>query len=412
MVPVSRDTGRAGRPSPPPPAVLHGPWETLEGAEILDELRGPLGALLWQTLQDVHLWAGTPPAERHGLFAGGAMQRRMAMLWAVPAEPELKALLTDLAGLPGDPAAARPGDVAAACRLLAGWAEERGVIGTALAFAQAAALAHPADAAAALETALLALRRGEEARGESWLRRAVGLARRSRDCATYARADLELGRLYARRGAPLPALRFYLFALRRARRSGLRETAKAALNALLDLVHQVGAPAHEETLVGAALRACGASHPHAPELLRRWVRLRLARDPSAPLLEADAPVPPRGPATARAYLLAVLAREAAGADAAESFERAWSAAWQILESSPADARGGLLARALLELAHAAADAGRWPWAEYAGQRALEIAMQLDDAELRAEVERFLAALWGRTGGMGWIGHPHGPREGE
>ncbi|HEV2149079.1 MAG TPA: hypothetical protein VGR37_16855, partial [Longimicrobiaceae bacterium] len=34
------------------------------GAAILEEIDGPTGFVLWQSLRDVHLWASTPPAER------------------------------------------------------------------------------------------------------------------------------------------------------------------------------------------------------------------------------------------------------------------------------------------------------------------------------------------------------------
>jgi hypothetical protein len=40
---VTRRPRRAGRPSPPPPALLHAPGETLEGSVVL-ALMGLLGA--------------------------------------------------------------------------------------------------------------------------------------------------------------------------------------------------------------------------------------------------------------------------------------------------------------------------------------------------------------------------------
>ncbi|HET6765498.1 MAG TPA: hypothetical protein VFH27_17550, partial [Longimicrobiaceae bacterium] len=52
-----------------PPAILREPSETLEGAQVLDEVGGRLGVLLWQCLRDVTLWAATDPEDRDGLFA-------------------------------------------------------------------------------------------------------------------------------------------------------------------------------------------------------------------------------------------------------------------------------------------------------------------------------------------------------
>lgn len=402
---------REGRPSPPPPAILHAPGETLAGAGILDELREPLGTVLWQTLQDVLLWASAPPPERAGLFADGAGKRRLTAIWTVDEHPGLQRPLMKLGRLLEDPASVRPHEVAEACRRIVEEGRRRGAAGTALAFAQAAALADPADATAALETGTLAAQRGEEARAESWLRRAVVLARRRGNGAAYARACLELGHLYARREAPSAALRAYLRALRHARRKGVHRARKAALDALFDLAPQLRAPDDADALSRAALGAGGTAHPRAPELLRGWVRRRLARGPEARLPEvADLLLAVRGPAAARAHLLAILAREAAFAGAREAFERAWNEAGEILEQ-PGTAETIRGTQALMELTHAAMEAQVWPRAEYAGQRALESALRREDAEALAEVEALLTSLWRRTGRMGMIGTPDWPRRG-
>lgn len=343
---MKRRPRRSPRPSPPPPAILHGPGEVLEGAGILEEFPEPLGTVLWLALRDVRLWADAPPSARAGLFAEGALQRRMAMLWEVQAGPEPSALLTALSALVGDPAGRQPAEVSASCRLVAQWAERREAPGAALAFAQAAALADPGHAPAALYTGELALRRGEEARAESWLRRAVVLARRAGDARTGARAQLGLARLHARRGAWLPAFRACLFAVRRARRKHLRDVWKAALEELVELARG--------TQVGG-----------------------------------------------RAHLLVLVAREAAYARDRESFDWAWTAAREVLEQ----AEGAAPARALLALARAAAAAGAWQRAEDAGQRALEAAVRQEDGEARAEVEEFHSGLRARTGRMHRTGRP-------
>ncbi|HEX2187542.1 MAG TPA: hypothetical protein VHG51_01530, partial [Longimicrobiaceae bacterium] len=99
---------RPGRRSPPPPVILHGPEETLDGVHILDEMRNGVGVLLWQSLHDVILWASVPPAERAGLFRPESVRRRLAALVALGADPALEAALTSLATLSADPRAARP----------------------------------------------------------------------------------------------------------------------------------------------------------------------------------------------------------------------------------------------------------------------------------------------------------------
>ena len=387
----------------------HGEGETLAGSEVLEEFRSPLGVLLWQALQDVHLWASTAPADRAALFVTGALDRRLALVRSADSAPEIQPPLATLGALIRDPASIPPQEVSGACRRIARWAEGQDAHGTALAFTQAAALALPQDADAALETALRARRRGEEARAESWLRRAAALARRNRAGTAYARAHLELGYVYARRGDPLSARRLYLYALRRARRQGLRQLQALALHGLFDLARAGGTPDAPDALARRALWLYGAAHPRAPELLRAWTRSRLSRGVGVPLPGPGGDAPRlRGSPPARALLMAIVAREAASAGARGDFEEAWERAWALLGAVVPEKGGAQVARTLLELARGAADVEEWDRAEYAAQRALEIALRRREEELGGEVERFLTALWSRTGRMSWIGRPHGP----
>src|SRR5688500_13731619 len=89
-----------------PPPLVHGP-EPLEGGSILEELQSELGALLWQSLRDVMLWADTLPEAREGLFAPEAAGRREAALNRLSAE-EIEPALRALGALVGDPAGASP----------------------------------------------------------------------------------------------------------------------------------------------------------------------------------------------------------------------------------------------------------------------------------------------------------------
>lgn len=407
--PRSRATLRPGRLSPPPPALLHAPGETLPGAELLDDFRGPAGAALWLALHDVHLWAATPPRDRARVFAAGALPRRLAALGRAGVDPGPAVALLSLAALLlRDPAAADPAAVAAACLGISAWATERRAPATGLAFAQAAALATPDDPAAALEVGTLALRRGDDARAESWLRRALVLARRAEANPAATGACLGLGRIYAARRQAVQARRFYLSAVGRARRSGLVREMAAAMHGLFDLARTGATTDDADALARGALLRYGSAHPRAPKLLRDWIRFRRARDPGASVLGGPGePLPFRGPGPERARLLAVVAQEAAEAGAAEEFDRAWTRAWELLgRHAP---RTGGRAAVLLALGRAAAAAERWALAEYAGQRALEAAIAVGEADAQAEAEAFLEDVWGRGGGMQWIGSPHGPR---
>src|SRR3982751_5959642 len=70
-----------------PPPLIRGSAETLEGMEILREVPGETGVLLWQAYRNVMFWATAEPVERGKLFAPDAGQRRLEELLAadVPA---------------------------------------------------------------------------------------------------------------------------------------------------------------------------------------------------------------------------------------------------------------------------------------------------------------------------------------
>jgi len=201
------------------PVITHGP-EMLEGGRVLDEIDDALGALLWQSLRDVRLWAETPEAAQPLLFADGAGSELRALYGRADVDAELQATIQVLVRLVEDPRSLARAEIALACEQLAARATVRHWSATALDFAQAAALVDPEHAASALKVARLTSSRGEAARAETWLRRAVAVARRTDDWRTYAAALLELGKLYERRGNARSARRFFLRARRAAARHG------------------------------------------------------------------------------------------------------------------------------------------------------------------------------------------------
>src|SRR5918998_5610746 len=63
-----------------PPPLTRGSAETLEGMEILREVAGETGLLLWQSYRNVMFWATAEPGERGSLFAPEASRKRLADL--------------------------------------------------------------------------------------------------------------------------------------------------------------------------------------------------------------------------------------------------------------------------------------------------------------------------------------------
>lgn len=201
-----------------PAAMLYDPGERLEGERILVESPNDFGLLLWRTVRDVALWASTPPDARCDLFAEGSADVRVIRLAATDVPPAVGAPVSTINGLLVLGAGADASLLAICCLEIAGWAVRAGLSYTALACAQAAAVASPHSAEAALRTGTLALAVGQIKRAETWLRRTVGVARREKDRVAYSSALVELGALYEGRGNWAVGERFYRLGYKAARR--------------------------------------------------------------------------------------------------------------------------------------------------------------------------------------------------
>ncbi|HYJ80146.1 MAG TPA: tetratricopeptide repeat protein [Longimicrobiaceae bacterium] len=370
-----------------PPALAQGGGETFEGLAVLDEASGEQGLVLWQSLRDALLWGGAPPTERSALFAPAAEQSRLAAMLAAGMDAEMEPPLKVLAAMVGAPEQAREENVGLACRLVAAWADERGKLGTALAFSHAAAVVVPGDPAAAFAVARLARRRAENARAESWYRRTVALARQAGDWPTYALAFLGLGTLYVQRGSFPAARRFYIRAHRAATRNTLHDVEGMALHDLFGIAVETGNAREANALARAAHRAYGNRNPKLPRLAHDVAYFWTTQGEFAralPVLERLAEIV-RSPAE-RLLVFADLARAAGGVGQRELFQTAWDQTWDILQGGETEEEA---ARALLDLAHGAASLGIWDRAERAAQAALDVATRRNEARVRLAAEAVL-----------------------
>lgn len=245
------------RPWCVPPAIRRAPGETVEGAPILEELPSDLGVLLWRTYRDVVLWAEVEPAARAELFTGTGAGRRLARLADTNVPAAAAAPLDTIHGLLRVPDA-DAAVLAICCLEVAAWARREGLPQTAVAFAQAAALAAPDFGEAALHTGIAAVEAGEDARAETWLRRAVDVARREKDGAAYAAGLVELAGVYERRGDAARAEHVYRRACRAARRLSERGARSRAAHGLFRLACARGDEAAAARFASEAFRACPA----------------------------------------------------------------------------------------------------------------------------------------------------------
>ena len=87
MPPPAGKTERRSRPSYLAAPPLLNESEPFEGAAVLREHPGALGAVLWKTLRDVMAWTEAAPADRAALFHPAVAAARAGEVADCAAEP-------------------------------------------------------------------------------------------------------------------------------------------------------------------------------------------------------------------------------------------------------------------------------------------------------------------------------------
>lgn len=373
-----------------PPAMLRDPGEGLEGDRILEESPRGLGLLLWRTVLDVTLWATAPDEKRANLFADGTADARVALLAAAELSDKVSASVDTLHGMLSIPSRADAEVVALCCLEVAAWARGAGLPHTAVAFAQAGAVAAPKFGEAALHVGLYARGAGQDARAETWLRRAVDVCRRDGDRVAYSSALGELGALYESRDNARAADRFYRLAYRAARRYGARPARMRAAHGLFRLARR------QDDNASAAQFALSAQRAYEPDaagaggllldLCRFWTDVgepARARSALRRLVPALLTMPP----AAQLAALALTARARAEWGDVRAGVTAARAAWALLGDEGINERARYAAA--VDLAHAARVAGDLPAFARAKRLVLRLASQ---AGFTDAAER-MAKLW-------------------
>lgn len=384
--------GRASRRPRPtylalPPLLMEG--EPFEGAAILRELPGSLGAVLWKSLRDVSVFVAAPPGERRAAFPDGAAAAREDEIAGAAAEAELWAPLLVIARMAAEPDVVDLARLVNACRAIARWGERRGYGAVQLGFTQAAARLSPENPRLAYAVGRLARDCGEYARGESWLRLAVRLARRT-DWHTYTLAYLSLGTLYQQLGN-LPAartltLRGYRTSVRR-RVHALRGT---ALHNLFAVTAEMLDFRRAHRYARMACEIYGPQHPRFPALAHDvacfWI-LHGCFEYSSTVIQAVLPLIPDP--EDRVFATANLARASAAAGQQDVYESSRAETMSLLTNAlPADR----FPQAWLNLARADASSCRYDSAESLARRAQQLATDLRHGQIVLESEALLGAI--------------------
>lgn len=390
---IDKEIRRLSRLWRVPPALLRNPRspETLEGESILAEFRGDSGFVLWQCYRDVLLWASTPPEVRTGLFRG--RESNTAREDAFEPSPgsgldmeTLRALRRLVRGARGR---GDDGSMVVAAMAVANGMERLGAAATAIAYAQLSAAIDPADAEAALAVGRLALRLDQTPVAETWLRRTIALARRSRDWVTYAVARAGVASLCERQTRWVDARQEYLKVMRVARRHALPKAMGKAVSGLLRVAVRQDDQEAAERYADLALRSFRRDDPARASVLLDVAEVELRRgahERAAFLLRKALPKLTDADREVRALTQLVRALGASGERC--GLEDAWHRAMEVID----DAYGcsGEAVRLLLTLARAGAEVLQEPHADRAAQRALLHAKRIGNGELIADCDTFLA----------------------
>lgn len=372
-----------------PPPLTRGS-ESLEGMEILREVGGEVGILLWQAYRNVMFWAAAEQGERGRLFSAEAGRKRQAELSEARIAEELSGPLASIAEMLSAPDTTGGEAVAQACTGIARWAEEQGHLNTALAYTQSASVAAPRNARLALAVGQLARRRGEMARAETWFRHTVMIARQVGDWESYSRAYIALGNMLVRRGNFPAAHRMHIKALRAARRKGLQQIQGMALHDLFAIAVETDRKEQAEDFARQAFRAYGARHPLIPVLAHDVAYFWAEQGYFARALDVFQSLEPYMTTPRdRLGLTASLARTAAGTGNRDLFRRAWT---QVVRLNKDPEVQGVVPACMLDLALGAASLGEWDRAESAAEEAYELATKASQAKIRFRAEALLDSI--------------------
>lgn len=344
----------------PLPALVHpssGPL--LPHVSVLDEALSPAGVLLWEILRDATLWGTAEPDRREGLFADEARTFSGIV-------PELEEELSALAVLVRDPDPGAGPVIAHLCSRIAAWAEGQGLGGTALAFAQGAALADAADARLAYDVGRLSRVRAEYVRAEAWYQRALVLAARGGDKEAQARSLGGLAVLHARRGRFSQAIQVMRKAEHLARRHSLLEVQATACHGLATMNFEIGSVKAGLRYAREAMRIFGADHDQfvmvihdvAIALMDQCGAFTVARDILGAL------IPHFHRSRDRMVALANLARAAGALGEVHLYQAIWTEVWGAVGDS-ADVGN---TDALIALGRGAASLSNWESARQAAMR--------------------------------------------
>ncbi|HEX6370411.1 MAG TPA: hypothetical protein VF006_15930 [Longimicrobium sp.] len=379
---------------PPTPVELAYPLAVPDaavlGAVILHEAPEAFALHLFRALRLVLAWAAGPDVSG-AMFDGEDLDGwEHDVLCAGGIDEALWAPVAVIASEVARPAEVDPERLAHACLAVTDWALECDAHGTAILFAEAAAAVWPTNARIAWVVGKLHRERMHFGRAESWLRRAGRVAAWTGDWELQAQAVNSLGNLKVHLGDFAGGRELLLKAARVAKRKRLRERLAKALHDLFVVSTYAGRFDEAEGHARDAFSAYGPDHPDLINLAFDVSHFWKQQGQFARALAVLKALSGRFPdADRQLRVLASTARAAGVMGQSDTFHRAWSDAWKLIDAGTAD---HLRAAASLELGLGALSLGLWEHAEHALTTARDAAQERRQGDTLAEAEASLNHL--------------------
>ncbi|HST59470.1 MAG TPA: hypothetical protein VLK84_12290 [Longimicrobium sp.] len=375
------------------------PDATVLGAVLLHEVPDAFALHVLQALRLVFAWAAGPQVSG-AVFDGTDLHAwEVDVLRAEGIDPALWAPVSVIAGELARPAELEVERLAHACLALTDWAVGCEAHGTALLFAEAAAVVWPTNARIAWLTGKLYRQRLQLSQAEMWLRRASRVAVWTGDWELQAQAINSLGNLKVQKGDFAGGRELLLSAARLAKRKRLRERQAKVQHDLFVVSTYAGQFTEAERHAQQAFSAYGPDHPSllslAFDVSHWWIQqgqfLRAFQVLNA--LRGQFPDTDR-----QLRVLASTARAAGALSDAQTFHHAWTEAWKLVDGGAVD---HLRAVATLELGLGALNLSLREYAEYALTTARDAAKARGEADTLTRAESALDNL---------LRHPSGDRD--
>lgn len=385
---------RSRAPLPPNPVEfaypLAVPDGTVLGAVILHEVPHTFALHVFQALRLTFAWAAGPDASGAEFDAADLSGWEADVLQTEGVDEALWAPVAVIAGELARPADVNPEGLAHACLAVADWALEAETHGTALLFAEAAAVVWPSNARLAWLCGKVYRERQDFGRAEMWLRRARRVAVWTGDVELQAQALNSLGNLKVRLGDLAGGRELLLSAVRLAKRHRLRERLAKVQHDLLLVCAYDGRFDEGEKHASQAFALYGPEHPNlinlAFDVTLLWnYQGQFAR--ALPVLQA---LHTRFPDDDRRLrVIASTARAAGAVGDADSFQKAWTEGWTLIDQGSVD---HLRAAAPLDMGLGALSLGLWEHAEVALITAHNAAKELRESDTLERAESSLDHL--------------------